>query len=290
MSKLALGTVQFGIDYGIANKVGQVDHFNSKKIIEIAKINNIKLLDTASFYGESEKILGKNDISKFKITTKIKNLVNNKILTRDFFENLIHTSLKNMNINKIYGVLFHSSENLKGKNGLNILKILNSIKLSGLIEKIGVSIYDPSELDFIEDLSMIDIIQVPLNIIDRRIIFSGWLDRLHDKNIEVHTRSTFLQGLLALPRNQIPQNFNKWAAKWDMWNKVLKNYNLSSIDLSLNYSLSIEKVKYVLVGVDSPIQLEKIILASKKKINREIIEKFDFMISNNKYLINPTLW
>ncbi len=107
--------------------------------------------------------------------------------------------------------------------------LLKTIKLNGLVKKIGISIYDPSECEQVMNLARIDIVQAPLNIVDRRLVVSGWLSRLHSEEIEIHTRSVFLQGLLLMPRNKIPKIFDRWFRAWDQWSleleKIFRSWN-----------------------------------------------------------------
>ena len=118
--------------------------------------------------------------------------------------------------------MLNSSENLLGAKGKRLINAINRVKINGFVKKIGISIYDPSECEQIMRLTRIDIVQAPLNILDQRLITSGWLTRLHSQDIEIHTRSAFLQGLLLMPRNKIPKIFDKWSKIWDQWSLELK--------------------------------------------------------------------
>ena len=91
------------------------------------------------------------------------------------------------------------------------------MKKNGVISKIGISIYSPSQLDLILPKFSIDIVQAPFNIVDRRILNSGWLEKLSKKNIETHIRSVFLQGLLLMQYEKIPNQFSHWNRVWLKW-------------------------------------------------------------------------
>ena len=133
----------------------------------------------------------------------------------------------------------------------------------------------------------IDIVQAPLNIVDRRLETSGWLSELHRNNIEIHSRSTFLQGLLLMPRAKIPAKFNKWSKIWDRWEYELANNNLDAKTVCLSYPLSLKEVDKIIIGVDNIEQLNEIVLASKKKIKNV---NWSFMTSNDQMLLNPSNW
>ena len=157
----------------------------------------------------------------------------------------------------------------------------------GLVKKIGVSIYDPSECEKFMQLTRFDIVQAPLNIVDRRLETSGWLSKLYSEEIEIHTRSVFLQGLLLMPNNRIPKNFYKWSNVWEKWSLELKKNDLSAVEACLLYPLSLPEIEHVIVGVDSADQLNELIKRSKSKHSQI---DFSFMISNDQSLINPSNW
>ena len=198
MSKLALGTVQFGLKYGIANQTGQVKPEDAKKILQLAKDANIDLVDTAMAYGDSEKVIGDAGIIDFRFISKLPPLPKDCSDVDTWVKEKIQSTLTHLGIRSLYGLLVHRSENLLGNPGKKLIKALNSLKFNGLVKKIGISIYDPLELDQVMHLTNFDIIQAPLNIVDRRLETSGWLSRLNKFGVEVHTRSTFLQGLLLM--------------------------------------------------------------------------------------------
>ena len=287
MNKLALGTVQFGLNYGVSNFSGQTNLSEASKIIKLAKEENIDLIDTAISYGVSEKTIGKIGILDFRFVSKLPSVSNINGDLTIIVEEMIKKSLQRLGIKSLYGLLIHKSQDLLGDSGSKLIHALNQIKAGGLIEKIGVSIYDPSEIDKIINLFKIDIIQAPLNIIDRRLEKSGWLKKLHNKNIEIHTRSTFLQGLLLMQQDQIPMKFNRWTDLFDRWFLELKKYNLNAAQVCLSYPMSLPEVDRIVIGVNTAEQLKKLIKLSKMKI---LNHDLSFMISNDNLLINPSNW
>jgi aryl-alcohol dehydrogenase-like predicted oxidoreductase len=287
MTKLALGTAQFGLNYGIANSSGKINLLEATKIISIAKKANIDLVDTAISYGSSEKILGDIGILDFKCVSKLPPILSNNEDLNRWVEEMVKKSLFRMGVKSLYGLLVHRSQDLLADSGIKLINALNQIKERGLVKKIGISIYDPSEIENVIDLLKIDIIQAPLNIIDRRLEKSGWLKKLHSKNIEIHTRSTFLQGLLLMQRNKIPLKFNRWSNLFDRWFLELKKNNFNAIHACLSYPMSLSEVDRVVVGVDSADHFENLITISQLNI---LNYDLSFMISNDKLLINPNNW
>ena len=177
MNKLALGTAQFGMNYGIANKFGKVSLLEVKKIIQLAKKNKIDLVDTAISYNESEKILGKVGVDNFKIISKLPNIKKGNFFVDRWLESQLENSLKYLGVNKLYGLLLHQPKDLLGNLGKKLINKLNKFRNNGLVNKIGISIYDPSEFYEVKNLIKIDIIQAPLNVIDRRLVTSGCLSQ-----------------------------------------------------------------------------------------------------------------
>ena len=287
MCKLALGTVQFGFSYGVANQAGQVNLSAAKKILDQAGKSQINLLDTAIAYGDSEEVLGKIGVSEFNVVSKLPGLPEGSSDIYSWVEEQVEGSLKRLGCSSLYGLLLHRSENLLANSGKKLIGALNRVKSDGLVQKVGLSIYHPSELNEVMHLMQIDLVQAPLNLIDRRIETSGWLSRLHREGVEVHTRSVFLQGLLLMPRNKIPPKFEAWATLWDSWAAELEEKDLSAAAACLSYPLSLPEVVRVVVGVDSVDQLKALIAASQTQFPQH---DFSFMTSEDQMLINPSNW
>jgi aryl-alcohol dehydrogenase-like predicted oxidoreductase len=287
MNKLALGTAQFGMSYGIANQHGKIKLENIKDIIKTAREKNIDLVDTAISYGNSENIIGKIGILDFKFVTKLPSLPKIKVTNISFWvEDQIKLSLKRLGIQSLYGLLIHRSEDLLGDKGETILNALNNLKSRGLIKKVGISIYEPSELEKLTNQIKLDIVQAPLNIIDQRLINSGWLSKLYEADVEVHIRSVFLQGLLLMSKQNRPNKFNRWKNLWKMWHEWLNDNRITALEATLRYALSIKEISKVIVGVDSKDQLEQIVISSEGILPKIPLE----LCTNDVNLLNPTNW
>ena len=287
MSKLALGTVQFGLSYGISNQPGQVSFLEAKHILEQASKAKIDFLDTAIASGDSEAVLGKVGVSEFKVVSKLPGLPENCADIDSWVEEQVEESLRRLGVPLLYGLLLHRSENLLGNSGKKLIDALNRVKSDGLVRKVGLSIYDPTELDEMMHLMRIDLVQAPLNLIDRRLETSGWLSKLHQKGVEVHTRSVFLQGLLLMPRKKIPAKFYAWRSLWDKWAAKVEENNLNAAAACLSYPQSLLEVDRMVVGVDSVDQFKALITASQIQLPQH---DFSFMTSEDQMLINPSNW
>ena len=287
MNKFIIGTAQFGLNYGINNLNNKLQLPEMKLILNDAKKNDINFIDTAISYGNSEDNLGKIGVKDFKIISKLPKLPNKTTNVKTWVIQQAKLSIKKLNIEKLYGLLLHNPSDLFGPNGKNIIEALKELKLSRLVSKIGVSIYDPEELDDIFSLLKFDIVQSPLNIVDRRLINSGWLSRLNNKGVEVHARSIFLQGLLLIHRDKIPLKFERWSKIWDKWNLKLNNEKLNAVLVCMNFLLKLKGVDRIIIGVDSINQMKEIISLKNIEVPKS---DWSFMESFDQYLINPTNW
>lgn len=285
--KLALGTAQFGLSYGVANQNGQVGLAVGREIVRMAAARGIDTIDTAIAYGESEQRLGEIGVGDFKIITKLPAIPAECVDISAWVSQNLTASLKRMNLSKLDGVLLHQPSQLLEKRGQEIYDALLQVQSAGLVNKIGVSIYSPLELNSIIQTFDIDIVQAPLNLIDRRLVTSGWLRQLHERCIEVHIRSVFLQGLLLMKRGEIPVKFERWSTTWNTWHNSLAQNNLSALIACLQYPLSLPGVNRVIVGVDNAAQLLE--LVDSHQIN---VPQHDWksIACDDEELINPSKW
>jgi aryl-alcohol dehydrogenase-like predicted oxidoreductase len=283
--RIALGTAQFGLDYGISNKLGRINIKEVEKIIITANNNNLNTIDTAAVYGDSEKILGEIGVCNFDVITKLPSIPFDEKHIASWVRDSVHKSLERLNINSLHGVFFHNPKDLFGKHRKELYNSLVLLKKEGLVNKIGVSIYDPSELNKLLSRYNFDIVQMPFNIIDRRLITTGWLNKLDKLNVEIHARSIFLQGLL-LMRDRRPKKFSKWDGLWSIWDAWLVKYNLTPLQACLGYVLSFPEISKFIVGVNSDSHLRSIIDSYDNNISSFPKE----LHSNDVDLLNPSNW
>lgn len=284
INRLALGTAQLGQDYGIANKVGQISFGEAKESLFMALLNGVDTLDTAISYGDSEAVMGKIGIEKFRVITKLPE-VPKSLNVRSWITSQLKLSLSRLSVNSVYGLLLHRPWQLKGQLGNEILLTLEELKQSGIIKKIGISIYDPEDLDGLP-LKAIDIVQAPYNIFDRRLFASGAAAKLKDLGIELHARSIFLQGLLLIPREDRPVKFLRWSDHWLKWDSWLDQQRVSALRACMSFALSRVEIDRVIVGFDSTSQLKEILEIAKQD-QLKSYPNFDDVDIN---LINPSNW
>lgn len=285
--KLALGTVQFGLDYGVANPSGQVSLKDVGSILHQAQQHGIDLLDTAIAYGESEAVLGRYDLRPWKVVTKLPVVPQGCLNISHWVKDQVLQSLNRLGIDRLYAVLLHHPKQLlDNASGSELYAALQEIKATGLVAKIGISVYSPKELDLLFDRYPVDLVQAPLNILDRRLVESGWARRLNEEGVELHTRSAFLQGLLLMPADQWPSKFNKWSAISKEWAGWLKEMDMTGLQACLRYPLGLQEINRVIVGVDSIDQLHEI----TKEGAGTLQSLPDFGLLKDERLIDPSSW
>ena len=286
ISKIAIGSAQFGLHYGLTNTFGVTPAKEVLNILTFAKKSGIKVIDTAILYGESETVLGQCDVSDFEVITKISFQKIQKSDIRKYLYDSLIGSINRLKVNKLGGVLFHNSKDLLGKDGEFIFENLSNLKKDGMLEKIGISAYETPDVEEVINRFDIDIVQAPLNIFDRRFEESGLIQKCQTKKIEFHARSIFLQGLLINPRIQNPY-FGKWKNLLTEFNNILIDNDIDPIQACLSYPLSISGVSKIIIGIESLTHLEQIINIPSKEIDMVLFNNFS---TNDKELINPTYW
>ena len=271
--------------YGATNNFPPPSLNDVGEILEFAIDNNVRHLDTAASYGDSEEILGKIGVSNFVVTTKLPHIGNSPIVAKNWVELQIEGSLKRLRLDSISTILFHNCDDLLGGNGDLLWSELSAIKAVGTISKIGVSVYDEDELAKVLERYKIDVVQVPCNILDSRFRRSDLLDTLINRNIQIQVRSIFLQGVLIaepLTRPQYFHQFNEYLEPWDTW--IAQN----KIDARSACFTSVDQfgcADFALIGVGSKSQLSELLVARQTTVN---LDK-DFSCPELR-LIDPRLW
>ena len=282
-SKIVIGTAQLGSDYGVANRTGKMDRFNIKKIINTAQKNGMNFIETAQSYGESEKILGSLNKKNLKIVTKLP-IENPKKNIKNWVFFSVKKSIKNLRIKKLHGILIHNPKQLSGKTGKIIYRSLIEMKKKRLIDKIGVAVYSVNEIENLLKKFDFDIVSIPFNIFDRRLVASKLLYKLKKLNIQIFARSIFLQGLLLMRIKQRPKYFNKWAKIFSSWDKFSKQSRRTRLENCLGYVLNYPEIDKIILGFDNYSHFQKLVKNIKPVKIPKFLKKFD----NN--LSNPTMW
>lgn len=284
-SRLALGTVQFGLAYGIANQAGQVTRADAAAILAAARAGGLDTLDTAIAYGDSEACLGAAGVAGWRVVSKLPTLPDDCPDVAAWVAAQLAASLGRLGVDRLHGLLLHNPRQLLGAQGTALAAALRAARADGLVGRIGVSIYAPDDLAAIYPVLPPDLVQAPLNLVDRRLAESGWLQRLADDGVEVHTRSSFLQGLLLMP--QLPPRFAPWRTLWARWQDWLAGHPGQAAAACLAYPLGLPQVARVVIGVDSPAQFAELLAASQAL---PAASELPDLACADERLINPSLW
>lgn len=278
-SRLVIGSANFTQKYGTNSII--INHKEKKKIFNLAKVNKIYKIDTAKSYLIDKNVF-KNIDKKFKFFTKI--IPDSRWISLEYCQKQLDDHFKIFNNHKVETLLFHDTKPLLNKNGIKIFKNLELLKKKKYFQKIGLSIYNMNYLDQIVSNYNLDVIQCPYNILDRKILTSGFFEKLKNLGIEVHIRSIFLQGLLVNKSFYKKNYFKKWKKFFFEWFKILENNNITPIDYCLSDLLHHDFDK-IIIGINNSENLKEI-------INFKTIDKnkmINFKISDTK-LTDPRNW
>jgi len=285
-NKIILGTAQIASSYGLNNET--IFNFSEKaNIIHQAFKIGIRTIDTAIAYEKSEIVLGRIGIKNWNIITKIPTFKNQKSEMRIWVKKEIDKSMHRLKIRKLEALLFHNSDQVREIDKKDLYFEVKKIQDEGFINKIGFSIYNIEQAEFLIDNFDFQILQIPYNIFDRRFEEEVFLKKCREKNIEIHVRSIFLQGLLLMNLNKIPVKFKKWDNLFQKWHSFLNENKINALDACLSSVLYNDNFNKIIIGIDNINQLEEISLSIQ---NLKILKIPEYLSSNDLDLINPQNW
>ena len=282
--KLGLGTVQLGLPYGVTNRRGQPPAVEARRVLETAAGCGIDLIDTAPAYGAAEAVVGEALRAglKFRIITKTATGAASPTALRETFQR----SLERMGVNRVSGLLLHHCADALAPGGEALLQEMLALQRAGLVERIGVSVYDAAELDAVMKLFTPQIVQLPLSIVDQRLARSGHLAKLAALGVEIHARSIFLQGLLVEPDPDFPREVAPHRAAFTALHEGLRVVGSTPLEGALAFAGCQPEVHAAIVGVASRDELLQIVSASKRSL------EFDFSryALEDPAALNPGRW
>lgn len=289
--KIGLGTAQFGMPYGITNTAGRVASELAEKILRRAADNGMDTIDTAVAYGESESVLGSLLWSghPFRIVSKLPPLpaFNSRHDAEKHMGLAAEKSLRTLRQEKFHGLLLHRPADLYEKHGKSVLAGFEYLKNRGLTEKIGVSVYSASEIDAVLEHCIPDIVQLPVNVLDQRLVTSGHIEKLAAKGVEIHARSVFLQGILLADPANLPDYFTPHLPALRHFQQAARTTGTEPVGLALNFISSLPTIETAIVGVTNLSELDDIIYAARSPADRVDWAGFS---CNDEKLLNPSLW
>ena len=281
--QIGLGTATFGMAYGIANS-GTMSIEEAFSILSYAEQNGLTMLDTAQLYGDSEKVLGQyQGIKNFQIVSKLPSIAEfaHHRLVSD-----AEQSLMRLKIESLHALLLHEPQDLLVEKGSENFDKLSQLKEQQLTGKIGVSVYTPQQLNDIINKYPVDIVQLPLNVFDQRFIQSGILTKAKAKGIEIHVRSVFLQGLLLMDADQLPNYFLPFKTQFTDYFDIIKAKQINKLTAALSFIAQQTEVDYAILGCCSSKQVAEFLLA----LNNTPKIDYSSYASTDELLILPTNW
>lgn len=294
LNTICIGTAQFGLNYGIANKTGKVGYETALQIIESAIENNIVFFDTAQAYGDSEELLGRvfrelEVTNKIKVTTKLQ--PDFQFIDVNNLESVVRGSLDRLKVNSIDSLLLHRSKIVGDWS--KFIDAISKIIEKGLIKKFGISIYDPSEVTGHLSNDIISVIQFPFNCFDKRWIEQGMITSLIDNNKELMIRSIYLQGLMFLEKKDLINKKMEWADQYlHLLSQFTTKEKISKEQFAYQSVASVINQAKIIFGIESILQLHKNIeVVSSTPIRPEIINKWwNELPILPDYFLNPSKW
>lgn len=286
MNRLALGTAQFGLDYGITNTVGRPSDNEVRAMLDVAAQGGLDLLDTAMAYGDSETRLGHAGTATWHVVTKLPGVPEGEADVRAWVWSQVEAALGRLRRRSLYGLLLHRPTDLLTPRGEALAGALSDLQEQGLVGRLGVSIYDPAELSRLLTRLNVGLVQAPFSIVDRRLKTSGWLDTLQQSGVEVHVRSVFLQGVLLQPSGARPAAFDRWGSLWQVWERWLMETGLTPSEACLRFVMSHAGIRYAVIGADSAAQLNTTIAS----VDGPLPPVPDALAMDDPALVNPSQW
>ena len=276
--------------YGKFNRDGVPSIESTRKILERASEIGLSCVDTAHLYGESEIVLGScaKELKSFSIITKTPRFSDEKIESSDavLFRNAFDASLMKMHQTSIDGLLIHHAPNLLAEGGELLYKEMLKIKEEGFVRRIGVSAYTGEIVEKIHKKFPLDFVQLPINLLDRRLTRNNGLSRIGDLGIKIHARSAFLQGLLLAAPESLSVHFNPVRNILKAFQNKVGLLGISPAHAALHYLLRLPEIEKIIVGVESLTQFEDIFENFPDKVEMD----FDEFFLDNIEILNPVLW
>ena len=284
MNRIVLGGAQLGLPYGILNGGETLSREEVARILDTAVGQGIDSIDTAIAYGQSESVIGETAQNRFNIISKLPPLPLEVSNVSEWVHMQVDASLARLNCKSLDALLLHRPQDLVEQHGAELYAAINSLKIKKIIQRFGISIYAPDELDGIIGKFDIDVVQAPLNVFDRRIL--GVIDQLTARSIEVHVRSVFLQGVLIASPKDRPQRFQPWSEHFAQFDTWVHSTGLSAMACCLGFALQQPGVAKLVIGTTSAESLAEIM----NSVPNMYLEVPADLRSSSEQLIDPRIW
>ena len=284
MNRIVLGGAQLGLPYGILNGGETLSREEVARILDTAVGHGVDSIDTAIAYGQSESVIGETAQNRFNIISKLPPLPPEVSNVSEWVHMQVEASLSRLKCTSLDALLLHRPQDLTEAHGAELFAAISSLKIEKTIQRFGVSIYTPDELNGIIGTFDFDVVQAPLNVFDRRIL--GVIGQLSALNIEVHVRSVFLQGVLIAKPEDRPQRFNQWSEHFAMFDEWVNSSGMSAMACCLGFALQQPGIAKLVIGTTSATSLAEIMTS----IPNSHLKVPAHLQSSIEQLIDPRVW
>ncbi len=267
MGELGLGSVQFGVDYGATRRAPRPDPEAVAAILRRAASAGIRVIDTAPSYGDAEGLLGRlrPPHAELRWVTKTAGPAGDGAPLLEG----VDAARRRLGVPALYGLLDHFPDALTGREGARRIQHLEDLRTRGWVHKVGVSVYRGEQIEAVAGGSFPELVQVPINALDQRLLRDGCLAALAARGVEVHARSVFLQGLLLVAPDEIPDPLAGLRDPVAAFHRVARERGLEPVEAALGFALGLDAVDVVLCGVQSVAELEALLAAAERAASVE---------------------
>lgn len=291
--KLALGSVQFGLRYGVANTTGQPGQGEVTTILRHASNAGVKVIDTACLYGAAESVLGKclPANNAFHLVTKTPKF--SGLGAADAIGALraaFDVSCARLGVNSVYGLLVHDANDLMSAHGAPIWQAMSALREEGRISRIGASVYSGAQIDALLAHYPLELIQLPLSLLDQRLVRGGQIDRLHERGVEIHVRSVFLQGTLLMRPERLPAHLEGLRPHLSEISSRAADIGISPLQAALRFVESLPQVSAVVCGVDSIRHFDELVAALIPPVPALDAASAAACACSDPQLLDPSQW
>jgi aryl-alcohol dehydrogenase-like predicted oxidoreductase len=223
----------------------------------------------------------------FRIITKtpaISGITDSRL--RQYVTDSFHRSLRRLGQKRVYGLLVHNADDLLQPGGKALFDAIAELRGQGFVDRVGASVYTSSQIAALLDRHALDLVQVPINILDQRLLVDGTLRRLKAAGIEIHARSIFLQGLLLLDMNSLPTYFMPYRHHLERFHALVRQCGVSALELAISFISNVDEIDTAIVGVARAEELQDIVAAARRALPIDA----ESIAVDDEDLLNPAKW
>lgn len=296
--ELCLGTVQFGMDYGIRGQK-QPSVEQAVQMLDYATQNGINNIDTANAYGTAEDVVGeflkKKTIPRedLFIISKFRPNLLDEVDEGQYYGIMkanLENTLSRLHTDYLDSYLLHSARYVWDDA---IIDTLNRMKKEGYVKHVGVSVYETDEARKCIERPNVDFMQLPYSIFDQRMKADGVFELAKKAKYptQIHSRSAFIQGLILMKEDEVPDFLAKAKPIVRKIDQLCSQYEISRIELALSYVKRQNSISHLVFGVDNLEQLKEDIQLFEHTLSVQVIDEISKKFADiDTDIVMPSLW